>query len=164
MGRTDSVESWKAWWFARGRESWQDLGIDGNYYGADDWIQGREIRISRMPGIDEEAVPYVTKGIRDKIGEIGLDCTVVYRGVDPAVAGYVAQATEGHRVDPRKLVQILAAEKERKPRLGGKAHADVVLLDRFLATGDHGGIQVSIWAGCCFHQQSCRVRRRRDIW
>ena len=134
--RASSVEAWRDYWNNKNHRT-AISGIDGKLYSAYNWIDGREIRMFCMPGVDERVIPYVEAGIQDMVQQIGLDFSMNYYGSHVSAVEQVKQsARKDGTIDGHKLLKILIAETWRNPSYGGRPHADVMIIDRFLASGD----------------------------
>lgn len=56
-----SVEAWRNHWKTTRHDS-LDYGSDGQHYPGYEWIHEKEIRIFRMPDVDERTIQPVTDG------------------------------------------------------------------------------------------------------
>lgn len=100
-------------------------------YTAADWISGKEIRIFALPGINKKAVETVKKSIEDLVDELHLDIDVKTYNPDDSIKNPVEKCTSSNGLDYNNLSKMLALEPYRKPEMGGKQHADVVLVDDY---------------------------------
>ncbi len=133
--RTDSPQAWKDYWFNKASpdNALHYRGMDEKLYGYEDWIDGREVRMSKMPGVPENVVLSVRHGIQDALDRVGLNFDITYIGAHPSIIEQVREATKHDgTIDAGKLSKILIAESWRKPSEGGKPHADVLVLDKYL--------------------------------
>lgn len=136
--RNKSVEAWRNYFFNE-YHRWRTTGVSnlGDPHNYPLWFVGKEIRIFRMPKVDEKVVPYVRAGIEDLIHQIGLDFNVTYYGPHPSAVEQVRESIKPDgRIDGDKLSQILVSENWRRPEYGGRPHTDIYITDRFLALGD----------------------------
>jgi len=141
-GKTDPKAAWQKYWreaFCLGKVH----GKDGAEYDIfDNWISGREIRVFRMPGVDERAVKPIVLGVNDLIRELGLpdfliDLRKNYFGPHESVIQQVQKATgSDRRLDAHELGYILLAEKYRDPAFGGSPHADLIITDQHIVLGN----------------------------
>ncbi len=92
-------------------------------YTAADWISGKEIRISAVPGINRKAMEAVKQGFEDLINELHLDIDVNVYEADRTVTDPVEACTYSGGLNYEKLAKMYATEPHRKQ----KQHADVVL-------------------------------------
>lgn len=125
--REQSSETWREY-FLRPIKEVRIPGPNNESYDPTVWVEGKEIRIFKMPGINKRVIPSVYTGLRDLITEVGLDFRINYFE-DSSVIKQVNQATNHNGLDGDRLGEILAGEHWRIPKYGGKPHADIIIVD-----------------------------------
>lgn len=125
--RDTSIEAWRNYFYNLDHTSGGPLDEPSN------WIYSREVRIFKMPQVDEKVVNQVKAGIEELINQIGLDFRVNYYGIYPSVVDEVYRSLQADgSIDGMKLGEILAAGHWREPKFGERPHATAVIVDRFL--------------------------------
>ncbi|MBI2558650.1 hypothetical protein HYW20_04975 [Candidatus Woesearchaeota archaeon] len=134
--RNDSVEAWRNYW-KNNDHVIRVQGADGNYHPAYEWINGREIRVFRMPDVNERVAQYVIQGVNDIVNEVGLNLQIKYFGAHPTSIEQVKQATQPDgRLSGDTLSKILVVEYWRNPAQGGSPHADIVIVNQYIVLGN----------------------------
>jgi len=131
-----SKENWQKHWLEEGR------GVAARASTPDyKWICGREIRVFRMPDVDEGVVGPVIDGVNELICDVGLPGFLIdrrrhYFGPHESAMQEVKAATrvDGF-LDGKVLRAILVAEDWRDPSVGGKPHADIIITAQHIALG-----------------------------
>lgn len=135
--RVDNPAAWQNYW--RNRYQFDTANPLAALDAA--WIHGKEIRIFRMPDVNKNVSDSVYRGIEDIVNEIGLDFTIRDYGSHESIIGPVKEYTRSDgRIKGDFLLSTLTSEDYRNPAKGGKPHADVIIVNNYLALVREGEI------------------------
>jgi len=145
--RNDSVESWRNYW-KNNDHRMRVYGADGKHHPAYEWINGKEIRVFRMPDVNERVAQYVIQGVNDIVNEVGLNLQIKYFGAHPTSIEQVKQATQPDgKLSGDTLSKILVVEYWRNPAQGGSPHADIVIVNQYIVLGNENWGQSEFYKG-----------------
>ncbi|MBS3113665.1 hypothetical protein J4448_01060 [Candidatus Woesearchaeota archaeon] len=146
----NSPQDWKNYWRIVGK------------YDKTKWYEEKEIRVYRMPNVNASVLPIVISGIKELLDELGLDFDIRNFGTHPSIIQQVnlSTMTDG-KLNTSKLFLIQFDEDWRKNEKGGKQHADVVIVNQYLADSD------SFWGGTIFQYGGMAIsvlnQRQRNL-
>ena len=130
----DSIANWRKYWKS-----------DGYTFGASvPWHKEKEIRLFKMPEINEKVAKLVLEEYSSLIGELGLDIKILYFGSHPSMIDQVRSFIRNDgKLNSQELHMSLYDEPWRKLSLGGRQHGDIVIVSQYLAgyEGWWGGTQ-----------------------
>ena len=99
-----------------------------------------------MPNVSASVLPIVISGIKELLDEVHLDFDIRNFDTHSSIIRQVNQATmiDG-KLNTSKLFLIQFGEDWRKKEKGGKQHADVVIVNQYLADSE------AWWGGQSFN-------------
>ena len=116
------------------------------------WYEEKEIRVYRMPNVSASVLPIVISGIRELLDELHLDFDIRNFDTHPSIVQQVNQCTmTDGKLNTSKLFLIQFGEDWRKKEKGGRQHADVVIVNQFLADSE------AWWGGTIYQYGSMAI-------
>jgi hypothetical protein len=100
-----------------------------NNFGVVPWFLEKEIRVFKQEGISDSYAYNIIEGAQNAIDDFGLDLKIKYYGTDSSVEEMIKKSfNQKYQSVSTNLKVQLAYEDYRKKELGGKPHADIVII------------------------------------